>query len=135
MTRIGGLARSTFYLLAIVKRIVDVKARFRSSAAPWADTGTGRLMLVVLGGLADVERDLIRTRAAEGSSRAEAIGQRMRRLPGTAERGHQTARAGRDVAGIGRQLRPQHIHNAPGDPIVLHERKITTSVGVRPCHG
>jgi hypothetical protein len=32
-------------------------------------TSTGRLMLAVLGGLADVERDLIRTRTAEGRSR------------------------------------------------------------------
>jgi len=41
---------------------VDAKAQFRSLAEPWADTGTstGRLMLAVLGGLADVERDLIR---------------------------------------------------------------------------
>jgi DNA invertase Pin-like site-specific DNA recombinase len=45
---------------------VDAKAQFRSLAEPWADTGTstGRLMLAVLGGLADVERDLIRTRTA-----------------------------------------------------------------------
>jgi DNA invertase Pin-like site-specific DNA recombinase len=57
---------------AIVKRIVDAKAQFRSLAEPWAETGTstGRLMLAVLGGLADVERDLIRTRTAEGRSRA-----------------------------------------------------------------
>jgi hypothetical protein len=43
----------------------------------WADTGTstGRLMLAVLGGLADVERDLIRTRTAEGRSRAKAARQ------------------------------------------------------------
>ena len=61
--RIDRLARSTFDLFAIVKRIVDAKAQFRSLAEPWADTGTstGRLMLAVLGGLADVERDLIRT--------------------------------------------------------------------------
>jgi DNA invertase Pin-like site-specific DNA recombinase len=58
----------------IVKRIVDAKAQFRSLAEPWADTGTstGRLMLAVLGGLADMERDLIRTRTAEGRSRAKA---------------------------------------------------------------
>jgi hypothetical protein len=44
----------------MVKQIVDAKAQFRSLAEPWADTGTsiGRLMLAVLGGLADVERDL-----------------------------------------------------------------------------
>jgi DNA invertase Pin-like site-specific DNA recombinase len=59
--RINRLARSTFDLFGIVKRITDAKAQFRSLAEPWADTGTstGRLMLAVLGGLADVERDLI----------------------------------------------------------------------------
>jgi DNA invertase Pin-like site-specific DNA recombinase len=74
VTRIDRLARSTFDLFAIVKRIADVKAQFRSLAEPSADTGTGRLMLAVLGGIADVERDLIRTRTAEGKSRAKARG-------------------------------------------------------------
>src|SRR3954469_17280908 len=57
VTRIDRLARSTFDLFAIVKRIVDAKAQFRSLAEPWADTGTstGRLMLAVLDGLADVD--------------------------------------------------------------------------------
>jgi DNA invertase Pin-like site-specific DNA recombinase len=61
VTRIDRLARSTFDLFGIVKRIVDAKAQFRPLAEPWADTGTstGRLMIAVLGGLADVERDLI----------------------------------------------------------------------------
>src|SRR5262245_66315529 len=65
------------------KRIVDARAQFRSLAEPWADTGTstGRLMLAVLGGLADVERDLIRTRTAEGRSRAKAQGKHMGRPP------------------------------------------------------
>jgi len=44
-------------------------------------TSTGRLMLAVLGGLADVERDLIRTRMAEGRSRAKAQGKHMGRAP------------------------------------------------------
>jgi DNA invertase Pin-like site-specific DNA recombinase len=83
VTRIDRLARSTFDLFAIVKQIVDAKARFRSLAEPWADTGTstGRLMIAVLGGLADVERDLIRTRTAEGRSRAQKRGQHMGRPP------------------------------------------------------
>src|SRR6266446_5526591 len=83
VTRIDRLARSTFDLFAIVKQIVDGKAQFRSLAEPWADTGTstGRLMLAVLGGLADVERDLIRTRTAEGRSRAKKRGQHMGRPP------------------------------------------------------
>src|SRR3984957_16530866 len=81
VTRIDRLARSTFDLFAIVKRIVDAGAQFRSLAEPWADTATstGRLMIAVLGGLADVERDLIRTRTAEGRSHAKAQGQHMGR--------------------------------------------------------
>ena len=107
VTRIDRLARSTFDLFGIVKRIVDAKAQFRSLAEPWPDTGTsaGRLMLAVLGGLADVERDLIRTRTSEGRNRAKLKGKHMGRNPfpdaGTAKRGHQTPRGGRYVAGIG----------------------------------
>ena len=83
VTRIDRLARSTFDLFAIVKQIVDAGAQFRSLAEPWADTATstGRLMIAVLGGLAEVERDLIRTRTAEGRERAKARGQHMGRPP------------------------------------------------------
>ena len=83
VTRIDRLARSTFDLFAIVKQIVDAGGQFRSLAEPWADTSTstGRLMIAVLGGLADVERDLIRTRTAEGRSRAVSRGQHMGRPP------------------------------------------------------
>ena len=83
VTRIDRLARSTFDLFSIVKGIADAGGQFRSLAEPWADssTSTGRLMLAVLGGLADVERDLIRTRTAEGRSRATARGQHMGRPP------------------------------------------------------
>ena len=83
VTRIDRLARSTFDLFATVKRIVDAGGQFRSLAEPWADTATstGRLMIAILGGLADVERDLIRTRTAEGRSRAKARGKHMGRTP------------------------------------------------------
>src|SRR3954462_15020611 len=83
VTRIDRLARSTFDLFAIVKRIVDAGGQFRSLAETWADTGTstGRLMIAVLGELADVERDLIRIRTAEGRSRAKARGKHMGRPP------------------------------------------------------
>jgi DNA invertase Pin-like site-specific DNA recombinase len=97
VTRIDRLARSTFDLFAIVKQIADAGARFQSLAEPWADTGTstGRLMLAVLGGLADVERDLIRTRTAEGRSRATARGQHMGRpLPSPRSSRRRPASAG-----------------------------------------
>jgi DNA invertase Pin-like site-specific DNA recombinase len=79
VTRIDRFARSTFDLFAIVKQIVGAGAQFRLLAEPWADSGTstGRLMIAVLGGLADVERGLIRPRTAEGRSRAMARGQHM----------------------------------------------------------
>ena len=94
VTRIDRLARSTFDLFAIVKQIVDAEAQFRSLAEPWADTGTstGLLMIAVLGGLADVERDLIRTRTAEGRSRAQKRGQRMGRKPKLTEAQQDEAR-------------------------------------------
>src|SRR6201993_5400997 len=74
VTRIDRLGRSSFDLFGIANRIVGGKAQFRTLAQPWARTrtSTGRLMLAVLGGLGDVERDLIRTRTAEGRSRAKA---------------------------------------------------------------
>jgi len=83
VTRIDRLARSTFDLFAIVKQIVDAGAQFRSLAEPWADTAssTGRMMIAILGGLADVERDLIRVRTSEGRTRAKARGTHMGRPP------------------------------------------------------
>jgi DNA invertase Pin-like site-specific DNA recombinase len=82
VTRIDRLARSTFDLFALVKRIVDAGGQFRSLAEPWADTSTspGRLMLAALGGLVDVERDLIRTRTAEALGPRQ--GARQRRAEG-----------------------------------------------------
>ena len=58
-------------------------ATFRSLADQWADTTTphGRLMLTVLGGLAEFERHLILTRTAEGRTRAQANGVRFGRRP------------------------------------------------------
>ncbi|KXV71121.1 recombinase family protein [Acetobacter cerevisiae] len=81
VTRIDRLARSTFDLFSIVKDITNKKAQFHSIAEPWTDTSTstGRLMLAVLGGLADVERDLIRTRTSEGRMRAIQQGKQMGR--------------------------------------------------------
>lgn len=81
VTRIDRLARSTFELFAIIKQVVDAGGQFLSLAEPWADTSTstGRMMIAVLGGLADVERDLIRTRTSEGRARAKERGQHMGR--------------------------------------------------------
>jgi len=62
VTRLDRLARSTRDLLNTLAQITDRGAGFRSLADAWADTTTshGRLMLTVLGGLADFERGFIR---------------------------------------------------------------------------
>jgi DNA invertase Pin-like site-specific DNA recombinase len=59
------------------------EAGFRSLSDTWADTTTahGRLMLAVLGGLAEFERELIRARTGEGRERAKARGVKMGRKP------------------------------------------------------
>ncbi len=83
VTRLDRLARSTRDLLNTLAAITDRKAGFRSLGDTWADTTTahGRLMLTVLGGLAEFERELIRTRTGEGRARAVARGVKMGRPP------------------------------------------------------
>src|SRR2546423_1861050 len=83
VTRLDRLARSTRDLLNTLAAISDRKAAFRSLGDVWADTTTshGRLMLTVLGGLAEFERDLIRQRTTEGRERAKARGVRLGRKP------------------------------------------------------
>jgi DNA invertase Pin-like site-specific DNA recombinase len=81
VTRLDRLARSTRDLLNTLAAITAKKAGFKSLGDTWADTTTshGRLMLTVLGGLAEFERDLIRARSGEGRARAVARGQKMGR--------------------------------------------------------
>ena len=61
VTRLDRLARSTLDLLHTLKTVADKGAGFRSLADAWADTTTahGRLMLTILGGLAEFERELM----------------------------------------------------------------------------
>jgi DNA invertase Pin-like site-specific DNA recombinase len=83
VTRLDRLARSTRDLLNILDAIAKAGAGFRSLADTWADTTTphGRLMLTVLGGLAEFERELIRARTGDGRARAKARGVRFGRPP------------------------------------------------------
>ena len=83
VTRLDRLARSTRDLLNTLAAITGKGAGFRSLHDTWADTTTahGRLMLTVLGGLAEFERELIRARTGEGRERAKANGVKMGRKP------------------------------------------------------
>ena len=81
VTRLDRLARSTRDLLNVLATVAEREAGFRSLKDTWADTTTphGRLMLTVLGGLAEFERELIRARTGEGRRRAKDRGVRFGR--------------------------------------------------------
>ena len=83
VTKLDRLARSTRDLLNTLAAIGEAGASFKSLGDPWADTTTphGRLMLTVLGGLAEFERHLILSRTNEGRVRAKARGVRFGRKP------------------------------------------------------
>jgi hypothetical protein len=76
VTRLNRLARSTRDLLNVLDIIATRGAGFRSLKDTWANTNTphGRLMLTVLGGLAEFERELIKARTGEGRKRAKDRG-------------------------------------------------------------
>ena len=97
--KLDRLARSTRDLLNTLAAVADVGATFKSLGDPWCDTTTphGRLMLTVLGGLAEFERHLILARTTEGRKRAQARGVRFgRKLKLTAHQ-RQEAIARRDA--------------------------------------
>jgi DNA invertase Pin-like site-specific DNA recombinase len=81
VTRLDRLARSTRDLLNTLDQISKAGASFKSLADTWADTTTphGKLMVTILGGLAEFERTLIHERTATGFAKAKAEGRVGRR--------------------------------------------------------
>jgi DNA invertase Pin-like site-specific DNA recombinase len=114
VTRLDRLARSTRDLLNILAAIAECGAGFRSLGDTWADTTSshGRLMLTILGGLAEFERDLIRSRTGEGRTRAVARGVRMGRKPKLTKHQQSEAllrhQAGEALTDIGRSFNVSH---------------------------
>ena len=76
VVRLDRLARSTRDLLNVLDEVGKRGAGFRSLKDTWADTTTphGKLMVTVLGGLAEFERTLIAARTGEGRMRAKERG-------------------------------------------------------------
>jgi DNA invertase Pin-like site-specific DNA recombinase len=76
VTRLDRLARSTRDLLNILDDIANRGAGFKSLHDAWADTTSahGRLMVTILAGLAEFERELILARTTDGRVRAKARG-------------------------------------------------------------
>lgn len=93
--RLDRPVRSTRDLLNTLDAIAKAVAGFRCLHDAWADTTTphGRLMLTVLGGLAEFERDLIRVRTGESRERAKARGVHIGRPPALTRHQRQEALA------------------------------------------
>jgi DNA invertase Pin-like site-specific DNA recombinase len=83
VTRLDRLARSTRDLLNILHTLGERGVGFKSLADSWADTTTahGRLLVTMLAGIAEFERELIRARTGEGRARAQARGVKFGRPP------------------------------------------------------
>ena len=115
VTKLDRLARSTRDLLNTLAAIGEAGASFKSLGDLWADTTTphGRLMLTVLGGLAEFERHLILSRTAEGRNRAKARGIKFGRRPKLTK--HQQAEArtriaqGETLTAIARSYNVSHM--------------------------
>ena len=114
VTRLDRLARSTRDLLNTLAAIAGKKAGFRSLGDSWADTTTahGRLMLTILAGLAEFERELIRARTGEGRERAKARGVKLGRKFKLTPHQQREARArrarGEALTEIGRSYNVRH---------------------------
>jgi DNA invertase Pin-like site-specific DNA recombinase len=106
VTRLDRLARSTSDLLNTLAAIAGKKAGFRSLNDAWADTTTahGRLMLTILGGLAEFERELIRARTGEGRKLAKARGVKMGRRPKLTDHQRREALQRRDAGEPTREI-------------------------------
>jgi DNA invertase Pin-like site-specific DNA recombinase len=115
VTRLDRLARSTRDLLNIIDEISKAGAGFKSLADAWADTTTphGKLMLTVLGGLAEFERSLILARTSDGRSRAMARGVKFGRPPSLTAHQRQEAlarlAAGETQTDIARSFNVSHV--------------------------
>jgi DNA invertase Pin-like site-specific DNA recombinase len=83
VTRLDRLARSTRDLLNILHTLGERSIGFKSLADAWADTTTphGRLLVTMLAGIAEFERELIKARTGEGRAGAKARGVHMGRPP------------------------------------------------------
>jgi DNA invertase Pin-like site-specific DNA recombinase len=82
VTRLDRLARSTAHLLTIVETIETKGASLRVLDLKLdTSTATGRLMLTLIGAIAQFERELMLERQREGIAKAKAAGRYRGRAP------------------------------------------------------
>jgi len=79
--KLDRIARSTRELLDIMDRFRDRGVAVRSLQEPWADTTTpsGKMIMTIMAGIAEFERDLIKQRTKDGREAAIRRGVHMGR--------------------------------------------------------
>jgi DNA invertase Pin-like site-specific DNA recombinase len=100
VSKLDRLARSSRDLHNILHELQERSCGFVSLGETWCDTTTdvGRLMMTIMGGIAEFERSLIRTRCDEGIQRAKAQGKRFGR-PAALDAGQRRKIADRYASG------------------------------------
>ena len=81
VSKLDRLARSTRDLHNILHEIDQQGCGFASLTETWCDTSTkvGRLIMTIMGGIAEFERELIKDRCEEGIARSRAKGTKFGR--------------------------------------------------------
>ena len=100
VSKLDRLARSSRDLHNILHELQAQSCGFVSLGESWCDTTSevGRLMLTIMGGIAEFERGLIRKRCEEGIERAKANGKQLGR-PTALDHGQRRRVAERYAAG------------------------------------
>ena len=81
VVKLDRLARSSRDLQNILHELQEMSCGFVSLGESWCDTTTdvGRLVMTIMGGIAEFERNLIRKRCEEGILRAKRKGTKFGR--------------------------------------------------------
>ena len=130
VTKLDRVARSSRDLHNILHDLAERGCGFVSLGEAWCDTTTdvGRLMLTIMGGIAEFERGLIRERCEEGIARANRKGTKFGRPtaldPGPRRRDDGRARPSMTEArrrpggrcNSGGRSNPRHRQGHPGGP-------------------
>ncbi len=115
VTKIDRLARSISDLMAIIKSLEKKGVGIRIlNIGIDTSTPTGKLMLTVLGGNAQFEREIMLERQREGVAKAKAEGKYKGRKPIAMDRQHEVIRlvmSGMSKASVAKQLRGFSISN------------------------
>lgn len=83
VSKMDRLGRTTVEVLGLIKQIADAEAGFISLAEPWADTASpaGTLIISIMAGIAQFERERIMERCNAGRAHAKERGVKFGRKP------------------------------------------------------